>query len=89
MEVKGEKTSKILKRFSHNMTMLEQQFNLMRVIFGQGLGLYSLFYAYKVESWIAKYGKEVESWFSAIAQFDAYITLGTYAFNHTIIFILV
>jgi len=80
--VKGETTSKILKRFSQNMTMLEQQFNLIVSFFGQGLGLYSLFYAYKVESWIAKYGKEVESWFSAIAQFDAYITLGTYAFNH-------
>ncbi|RIV35328.1 DNA mismatch repair protein MutS [Flagellimonas lutimaris] len=80
--VKGETTSKILKRFSQNMTMLEQQFNLIVSFFGQGLGLYSLFYAYKVESWIAKYGKEVENWFSAIAQFDAYITLGTYAFNH-------
>ncbi|AEM70784.1 DNA mismatch repair protein MutS domain protein [Allomuricauda ruestringensis DSM 13258] len=80
--VKGEKTSKILKRFSQSMTMLEQQFNLIVSFFGQGLGLYSLFYAYQVESWIAKYGTEVESWFSAIAQFDAYITLGTYAFNH-------
>ncbi|WP_437397268.1 MutS-related protein [Flagellimonas lutimaris] len=78
----GEKTSKILKRFSQNMTMLEQQFNLIVSFFAQGLGLYSLYYAYKVESWIAKYGREVESWFSAIAQFDAYITLGTYAFNH-------
>jgi len=82
LNVKGEKTSKILKRFSQSTTMLEQQFNLIISFFGQGLGLYSLFYAYKVESWIAKYGKEVESWFSAIAQFDAYITLGTYAFNH-------
>jgi len=78
----GEKTSKILKRFSQSMTMLEQQFNLIVSFFAQGLGLYSLYYAYKVESWIAKYGREVESWFSAIAQFDAYITLGTYAFNH-------
>ncbi|MHA7832469.1 MAG: MutS-related protein [Flagellimonas sp.] len=82
LNVKGEKTSKILKRFSQSTTMLEQQFNLIISFFGQGLGLYSLFYAYKVESWIVKYGKEVESWFSAIAQFDAYITLGTYAFNH-------
>ena len=82
LKVKGEKTSKILKRFSQNMTMLEQQFNLIVSFFAQGLGLYSLYYAYKVESWIAKYGREVESWFSAIAQVDAYITLGTYAFNH-------
>ncbi|MER3316843.1 MAG: DNA mismatch repair protein MutS [Allomuricauda sp.] len=83
LEVKGERTSKILKRFSKNMTMLEQQYNLMISMFAQGLGLYSLYYAHKVESWIEKHGQDVESWFSAIAQFDAYITLGTYAFNHT------
>lgn len=83
LEVKGEKTSKILKRFSQSTTMLEQQFNLIVSFFGQGLGLYSLYYAYGVESWIKKYGDAVEGWFSAIAQFDAYITLGTYAFNHT------
>lgn len=82
LEVKRERTSKILKRFSKNMTMLEQQYNLMISMFAQGLGLYSLYYAYKVESWIEKYGQDVEGWFSAIAQFDAYITLGTYAFNH-------
>lgn len=82
LEVKGEKTSKILKRFAQNMTMLEQQFNLIVSMFGQGLGLYSLYYAFKVESWIEKHGKDVEDWFSAIAQFDAYISLGTYAFNH-------
>lgn len=83
LEVKGERTSKILKRFSKNMTMLEQQYNLMISMFAQGLGLYSLYFAHKVESWIEKHGQDVESWFSAIAQFDAYITLGTYAFNHT------
>ncbi|WP_421813601.1 MutS-related protein [Flagellimonas sp.] len=82
LDVKGEKTSKILKRFSQSTTMLEQQFNLIVSFFGQGLGLYSLFYAYRVESWIEKYGKEAEKWFAAIAQLDAYITLGTYAFNH-------
>ncbi|MCR9226671.1 MAG: DNA mismatch repair protein MutS [Flavobacteriaceae bacterium] len=82
LEVKGEKISKIFKRFSQSTTMLEQQFNLIVLFFAQGLGLYSLYYAYKVESWVKKYGDEVEDWFSAIAQFDAYISLGTYAFNH-------
>lgn len=82
LEVKGEKTSKILKRFSQSMTMLEQQFNLIVSFFAQGLGLYSIFYARAVETWISTYGEAVEGWFSAIAQFDAYISLGTYAFNH-------
>jgi ABC-type multidrug transport system fused ATPase/permease subunit len=82
LEVKGEKTSKILKRFSQSTTMLEQQYNLLISMFAQGLGLYSVYYAFSVEKWISTYGEEVEGWFSAIAQFDAYISLGTYAFNH-------
>jgi ABC-type multidrug transport system fused ATPase/permease subunit len=83
LEVKGERTSKILKRFSQSMTMLEQQYNLLISMFAQGLGLYSVYYAYSVEKWISTYGEAVEGWFSAIAQFDAYISLGTYAFNHS------
>ncbi|WP_108246401.1 MutS-related protein [Muricauda brasiliensis] len=82
LEVKGERTSKILKKFSQSMKMLEQQFNLIISMFAQGLGLYSVYYAFSVEKWISTYGEEVEGWFSAIAQFDAYISLGTYAFNH-------
>jgi len=76
--------SKILDLQMHELhdRLDEQQFNLIISFFGQGLGLYSLFYAYSVESWIKKYGDDVAGWFSAIAQFDAYITLGTYAFNH-------
>lgn len=83
LEVKGEKTSKILKRFSQSTAMLEQQYNLLISMFAQGLGLYSVYYAFSVEKWISTYGEEVEGWFSAIAQFDAYISLGTYAFNHS------
>ncbi|MDF0716908.1 DNA mismatch repair protein MutS [Muricauda sp. 334s03] len=82
LEVKGEKTSKILRHFSQSTTMLEQQFNLIVSFFAQGLGLYSVYYAHSVESWISTYGEAVGSWFLAIAQFDAYISLGTYAFNH-------
>ncbi|MBO0324308.1 DNA mismatch repair protein MutS [Muricauda sp. CAU 1633] len=82
LEVEGEKTSKILKNFSRRMDNFEQQNNFLVLLFGQGFLLWSLYFAYKVESWIEKYGDEVEEWFSAIAQFDAYITLGTYAFNH-------
>lgn len=82
LEVKGENTSKILKNFSRRLDNFEQQNNLLVFMFGQGLLLWSLYFAYRVEGWIEVYGDEVANWFSAIAQFDAYITLGTYAFNH-------
>lgn len=82
LEGEGGQTSKVLQQFAQSMNMLEQQYNLIVSIFAQGLGLWSLFFAYKVESWISIHGKDVEGWFSAIAQFDAYISLGNYAFNH-------
>ncbi|MFD2100691.1 MutS-related protein [Flagellimonas iocasae] len=82
LDIKGEKTSKILKNFSRRLDNFEQQNNLLVLFFGQGFLLWSLYFAHSVEVWIEIYGEEVEEWFSAIAQFDAYITLGTYAFNH-------
>ena len=78
----GEKTSKILKKFTRHMAMLDQQNNLLIMMFGQGLALWSLYFAYQVENWIGTYGKQVEGWFEAIAYFDAYNSLGNYAFNH-------
>jgi Mismatch repair ATPase (MutS family) len=78
----GEKTSKILKKFTRHMAMLDQQNNLLVLMFGQGLALWSLYFAYQVENWIGTYGKQVEGWFEAIAHFDAYNSLGNYAFNH-------
>ena len=78
----GEKTSKILKKFTRHMAMLDQQNNLLIMMFGQGLALWSLYFAYQVEDWVGKYGKQVEGWFEAIAYFDAYNSLGNYAFNH-------
>lgn len=82
LEVKGEKTSKVLKSFAQRMDIFEQQNNLLVLMFGQGLLLWSLYFAHRLEIWIAKYGNDVEEWFSAMAQFDAYNSLGTYAFNH-------
>ena len=78
----GEKTSQILKKFTRHMAMLDQQNNLLIMMFGQGLALWSLYFAYQVEDWVGKYGKQVEGWFEAIAYFDAYNSLGNYAFNH-------
>lgn len=78
----GHKTSKVLKRFTQHMAMLDQQNNLLVLMLGQGFMLWSLHFAYQVEDWVEKYGQQVEGWFEAIAFFDAYNCLGNYAFNH-------
>ncbi len=82
LETEGKRTSQILKSFGQRLDLFDQQNNLLVLMFGQGLLLWSLYFAHRVESWITKYGKEVEEWFFAMAQFDSFITLGTYAFNH-------
>lgn len=78
----GQKTSKVLKRFTQHMAMLDQQNNLLVLMLGQGFMLWSLYFAYQVEDWVVKYGYQVEGWFEAIAFFDAHNCLGNYAFNH-------
>src|SRR5690606_2716027 len=78
----GEPTSKILKRLHRSLAMLDQQNNMLILIFGQGLALWSLYFAHRVEQWVLEYGGDVEQWFEAIAHFDAYCCLGNYAFNH-------
>ena len=77
-----EPTSKILKRFHRSLAMLDQQNNMVILMLGQGLALWSLYFAHRVEQWVLEYGGDVEAWFDAIAHFDAYCCLGNYAFNH-------
>ena len=38
--------------------------------------------AIRLEQWNAAYGKTAEAWFDALADFDAYASLGAFAFNH-------
>ncbi|MBT8324195.1 MAG: DNA mismatch repair protein MutS, partial [Winogradskyella sp.] len=38
--------------------------------------------SYQIEKWITTHGHRVEHWFNTVSIFDAYNTLGTYAFNH-------
>ncbi|NAY92697.1 DNA mismatch repair protein MutS [Muricauda sp. JGD-17] len=82
LHLNGDSVSKTLKKFKRFMSMLEQQNNLMVVIFGQGLMLWTPYFVNRLEAWMDKYGSQVEDWFKAIAYFDAYNCLGNYAFNH-------
>ena len=49
---------------------------------GNGFLLWDLNQAFKIEQWIKTYGHEVGQWFDTIAFFDAYNSLGNFAFNH-------
>ena len=78
----AKETSKILVEFSRILNALDQRNNMLFGLLGNGFLLWDLQQCYKIEKWIGKYSGEVEVWFKIIAFFDAYNTLGNFAFNH-------
>ena len=78
----GKKTSTILKEFSKLLGSLDQNGNVFYLIFGNGYFLRGLATGYQIEQWIALHGNSSKNWFEVIAFFDAFISLGTFAFNH-------
>ena len=78
----GEQNSKVLKKFASLLSNLDRNNNLLYLIFANGFFLRSLTDCLAVEKWIEEHGKSVETWFNTIAFFDAYNSLGNFAFNH-------
>jgi hypothetical protein len=82
IQSEGLKASEIFTKFSKALNALDNRNNLISAIFGNGLLLSDIRQTYHVEQWIRKYGKKVEDWFEVVTFFDAYNSLGNYAFNH-------
>ena len=78
----GKKASTITNEFSRLLGNLDQNNNVFYLIFGNGFFLRGLATSYQIEQWIVQHGPSVNNWFDVIAFFDAYISLGTFAFNH-------
>lgn len=78
----GEQNSKVLKKFASLLNNLDRNNNLLYLIFANGFFLRSLTDCLAVEKWIEEHGKSVKTWFNTIAFFDAYNSLGNFAFNH-------
>ncbi|MDB9720322.1 DNA mismatch repair protein MutS [Winogradskyella sp.] len=78
----GLKASQIFSKFSKALDALDNRNNLISAIFGNGLLLSDIRQTYHVEQWITKYGHKVEDWFDVVTFFDAYNSLGNFAFNH-------
>jgi hypothetical protein len=83
-EIQNEQknASQIFKEFSKVLDALDQRNNMLFGVFGNGLLLWDLQQCYKIEQWIQINHSQVEKWFEVIAFFDAYNTLGNFAFNH-------
>lgn len=78
----SEKTSGIIKKFADQLNSLDKNGNVIYLFFANGFFLRTLYHCYQVEHWIQKHGSSVEKWFETIAFFDAFNSLGNFAFNH-------
>ena len=78
----NEKTSAVIKKFSNRLNSLDKNNNILYLFIANGFLLRTMTHVYHIEQWIEKHGSSVEKWFDAIAFFDAYSSLGNFAFNH-------
>ena len=78
----GVNASHIFSEFSKYLDALDNRNNLLFAILGNGFLLWDLKQSYRIEQWIEKYHTKVEDWFEVISFFEAYNSLGNFAFNH-------
>ncbi len=78
----GTANSKVLKKFATLLGNLDRNHNLVYLIFANGFFLRSLTDSLAIEKWIGAHGQDVATWFKTIAFFDAFNSLGNFAFNH-------
>jgi DNA mismatch repair ATPase MutS len=76
------RASKVLQEFSKILNALDQRNNMLVGFLGNAFLLWDIQQCYKIERWLQNHGNKVEEWFKVIAFFDAYNSLGNFAFNH-------
>ncbi|GAB1857584.1 MutS family DNA mismatch repair protein [Flavobacteriaceae bacterium MHTCC 0001] len=77
-----EKASEIFKKLSKSLDALDNRNNIIGAIFGNGFFLSDIRNSYQIEQWIGTYADKVSDWFQVVSFFDAYNSLGNFAFNH-------
>ncbi|MEN1785174.1 MAG: DNA mismatch repair protein MutS [Bacteroidota bacterium] len=80
---RGIKASKAIGQFSRLLNTMDYNNNIFFAIFGNGCFLGALLTAYHIEAWIKAHKSDVEVWFGVIAFFEAYTSLGNFAYNHS------
>lgn len=78
----NKKASSIFKEFSRILDAFDNRNNIIIAVLGNGLFLWDILNACKVEKWISNYKHTVENWFKVVAYFDAQNSLANFNFNH-------
>jgi hypothetical protein len=82
IQSENKKASTIFKEFSKILDAFDNRNNVIIAVLGNGLFLWDILNACKVEKWINKYKHTVENWFKVVAYFDAQNSLANFKFNH-------
>ena len=78
----SQKASAVLRQFAKHLDALDQRSNMLIGFLANGFMLRDLRQSYHIEQWIAAHREKVPLWFETITFFDAYNSLGNFAFNH-------
>ena len=73
--------SKALKKLSKCIGALDQRISFIGIILNVFI-LRDTRTAMRLESWIQTHAEDIPHWFEALGRFDAYSSLGGFAFNH-------
>ncbi len=82
IQSEGKKASQIFRELSKSLDALDNRNNLISAIFGNGFFLTDIKHSYHIEQWIKQHADKVSDWFEVVSFFDAYNSLGNFAFNH-------
>ena len=82
IKAKGQKASFIFNQLAKDLNSLDQRNNFLFALGGNGFLLWDLKYSFRIERWIEQNAKLATEWFEVIAFFDAFNSLGNYAFNY-------
>lgn len=82
IHLEQKKASTIFLEFSKHLDALDNRNNLIAALFGNGFFLSDIKNSFKIEKWISEHKMIVDRWFEVVSFFDAYNTLGNFAFNH-------
>ncbi|MEX0273432.1 MAG: DNA mismatch repair protein MutS [Flavobacteriaceae bacterium] len=82
LRVGGRSATAAIKRFSRLLDRMDYNNNVFYALFANGCFLGALQTAHALEQWINEHGSSVDVWFKTVAFFDAWNSLGNFAFNH-------
>ncbi|WP_397445330.1 DNA mismatch repair protein MutS [Polaribacter sp. R77954] len=82
IQSENKKAAAIFKEFSKILDAFDNRNNIIIAVLGNGLFLWEITNACKVEKWITNYKHTVDKWFEVVAYFDAQNSLANFKFNH-------